>query len=84
MIGMGRSQQGTERHGQRLVLSWLHPTCHAVLFCCVNHDNCLSSSIHLKDWRVERGGGKYSGRGDETTLSDHICGQTEQTQLQLI
>lgn len=50
MKRMDRSPQGDEGHGQgghNLILKWPNPICHAVLFCCVNHDNCL---IHHYDY----------------------------------
>lgn len=55
MNGMGKKAAGSGKTGQsrrscNLALSWLHPACHAVLFCCVNHDNCPSGSIQLKDY----------------------------------
>lgn len=41
----------TDRHsGCSLALSWLHLTCHAVLFCCAIHDNCLSGSVEFRDY----------------------------------
>lgn len=37
------------------------PHCHAVLFCFVNHDNCLSGSIQLEDYFG------WERRGEERT-----------------
>lgn len=48
-------RQTDRRSGCSLTLSWLHLTCHAVLFCCASHDNCLSGSIEFRD---------YSGWGE--------------------
>lgn len=59
-MGWVNRQQEEERQTDRqsgcsLTLSWLHLTCHAVLFCCASHDNCLSGSIEFRD---------YSGWGE--------------------
>lgn len=81
MNGMGKRQQGEKRHGQsgrNLVLSWLHPTCHAVLFCCANHDNCLSGSIQFKDYSGWESWGGEERRGEtrrDETREEEIKGR---------
>lgn len=70
--GRGKTDR---QSGCSLALSWLHLTCHAVLFCCASHDNCLSGSVDFRDYsgwgelrmgaqtRQDRGRKKRRGEG---------------------